>query len=320
MDERLAKSALDQIAQLDLAEKVTLHVMGEPMLHPKFFDIVDHAHSLGIKIGLTTNGGLLKPDVIEALATRDLYQIDISLQTPDAVSFGKTRGTRMDFDKYKEGLFGLLAACHARPNPPIFKIRVMTTRFAAKLRENLGIPGFMASSKDLRETVLEWAQLVYERLGREFDPELVAKKLSKIKIYAWNVIEIAPNVFFETYVLTDWGNAFSEDKIIPADHGYCFGMRDHFAILHSGEVTLCCIDYEGKTAIGNLNESKLVDILSSAELGKIVRGFHKGRLEHEYCKQCLGSNSILSSWVKPALSILGLKVLKPFFYRKYRLY
>ncbi len=205
MDENLAKSALDQIAELDLAEKVTLHVMGEPLLHPKFFAIVDHAHSLGIKIGLTTNGGLLRAGLIEAIASRDFHQIDISLQTPDPVSFEATRGTRMDFEKYKEGLFALLAACQARPNPPIFKIRVMTTRFAGKLREKLGIPKFMDGSGALRETVSQWAQLVYACLAREYDEALVSKKLSKIKIYAWNVIEVAPKVFFETYSLNRLG-------------------------------------------------------------------------------------------------------------------
>jgi MoaA/NifB/PqqE/SkfB family radical SAM enzyme len=320
MDESLARSALDQIAALEIAEKVTFHVMGEPLLHPCFFEILDHAASLNLNVGLTTNGALLKPDTIERLAQRDLHQIDISLQTPDKESFLATRGTRMDFERYRNNLLDLLAACFKRPLPPTFKIRIMTTRFAGHMREKLGIPNFMGSSAALQRTVAEWTALVYERLGLDTTDNRWAKKLKKIKIHGWNVIEISPNIFIETYVLTDWGNAFAGDGIIEANRGYCFGMRDHFAILHSGDVTLCCVDFDGKTSLGNIKDTSLIDILRGPELARIMEGFRTGLLVHPYCRKCLGSGSRLSSWVKPALSVLGLKFLKPFFYRKYRLF
>lgn len=320
MDEALALSALDQISELDLAEKVTFHVMGEPLLHPRFFPILDHARARGLAVGLTTNGALLKPETIQALAERDLHQIDISLQTPDRESFLATRGTRMDFEDYRARILDLLAACASRPSPPIFKVRIMTTSFAKKMREQLGIPNFMGNSAALRSTIVEWAGTIYQRLGLNGDREKLARKLKRIGIHGWNVIEISPNVFIETYVLTDWGNAFAGDEIIEAEHGYCFGMRDHFAILYSGEVVLCCVDFDGRTSIGNLKDSSLLEILRGEELGRIMKGFRRGRLVNPYCRRCLGSGSRFGSWVKPAASILGLKILKPFFYRKYKLF
>jgi MoaA/NifB/PqqE/SkfB family radical SAM enzyme len=320
MDETLAKSALDQISALDLAEKVTFHVMGEPLLHPHFFEILDHAASRNLNVGLTTNGALLTPDTIRRLAERDLYQIDISLQTPDEASFLATRGTRMDFERYRNNLLDLLAACHKRPSPPIFKIRMMTTRFARRLRDKLHIPNFMASSDSLRRTVTDWADLVYERLGLGATDGRFAKQIKKIKIYSWNVIEISPKIFIETYVLTDWGNAFAGDEVIEANRGYCFGMRDHFAILYSGDVVLCCVDFDGRTSMGNIKDTPLIEVLRSPELARIMEGFRTGFLVHPHCRKCLGSGSKLSAWVKPALSVLGLKLLKPFFYRKYKLF
>src|SRR5512135_2418006 len=68
MEEDLARSALDQIADLDIAEKVTFHVMGEPLLHPHFFEILDYAASRNLAVGLTTNGALLTPSIIQRLA------------------------------------------------------------------------------------------------------------------------------------------------------------------------------------------------------------------------------------------------------------
>jgi MoaA/NifB/PqqE/SkfB family radical SAM enzyme len=321
MDEELARSALSQISELDLATKVTFHVMGEPLLHPRFFPILDHARSVNLPVGLTTNGALLTADTIARLAEHDLYQIDISVQTPDAASFGATRGTRMDFAKYRNGLLDLLAACQDRPVHPIFKIRMMTTRFAGKMRQHLGIPDFMGSSRALRSMILEWSEAVYQRLGLDSAKlQRMREKVKKIRIHGWNVIEIAPKIFIETYVLTDWGNAFLNDKLVEANHGYCFGMRDHFAILYTGDVVLCCVDFDGKTALGNLKDTPLIDILRGPELEGIMQGFRRAKLVHPHCRRCLGSSSRLSAWFKPPLSVLGLKVLKPFFYRQYRLF
>jgi radical SAM protein with 4Fe4S-binding SPASM domain len=108
--------------------------------------------------------------------------------------------------------------------------------------------------------------------------------------------------------------------VIEAEHGFCFGMRDHFAILYSGDVVLCCIDFDGKTSLGNLNQRSLAEILRSPELEEIVKGFHRGRLVHPHCRRCLGSTSRIGSWLKPPMSLLGLRILKPFFYRHYRLF
>ena len=320
IDVALARSALDQISELDLAEKVTFHVMGEPLLHPRFFEILDHARVRNLPVGLTTNGALLNSETIKALAERDLHQIDISLQTPDKDSFLATRGTRIDFENYRDRILDLLAACAARPSPPIFKIRIMTTSFAKRMRDELGIPNFMGNSETLRNTIREWAEIVYARLGISALDQRLLRKLKKIGIHGWNVIEISPNVIIETYVLTDWGNAFSGKDIVEAAHGYCFGMRDHLAILYSGDVVLCCVDYDGHTSMGNLVDSSLLQILSGKELERIVKGFRRGRLIHPYCRRCLGSSSRVGSWIKPAASILGLKILKPFFYRKYKLF
>ncbi len=316
----LAKSALDQIAQLDLAEKVTFHVMGEPLLHPDFFEILDHALSNGLNVGLTTNGALLRTNIINSLAERDLHQIDISLQSPDADSFNLTRGTRIDFHKYRENLMQMIEACWKREKHPIFKIRIMTTKFSGKMRDKLGIPDFLGSTKELRNVVREWAELAYDRIGFNGEQRHAAlKRVDKLNIYGWNVIEIYPKLFIETYVLTDWGNAFAEDDPYEVSHGYCFGMRDHFAILYNGDFVLCCVDFDGKTAIGNLKDKPLIDILNSEELKEIMDGFKTNRLVNPYCRKCLGGSTKLGAKIKPALSLLGLKVLKPILYRNYKL-
>jgi hypothetical protein len=150
--------------------------------------------------------------------------------------------------------------------------------------------------------------------------ESAIMRIGSLSAYQWNVVEVYPNVFFETYVLEGWGNAFGAGRTREAWAGYCFGMRDHFAILYNGDVTLCCVDFDGKTAIGNLNTSSLQEVLSTPELGKIMRGFRMLQLVHPYCRRCLGSGSFTSWLLKPVLSVAALKVLKPFFYKHTRLW
>jgi hypothetical protein len=145
------------------------------------------------------------------------------------------------------------------------------------------------------------------------------KKIDRLEAYKWNVVEIYPSIFFETYMLQDWAHAFEKRSIRKAWAGYCFGMRDHFSVLYNGDVTLCCIDYNGRTAIGNVDDASLEEILSSDVLGEIIGGFKKFRVVHPHCKRCLGSSSMASWLLKPVASIAALKILKPFFYKQIRL-
>jgi radical SAM protein with 4Fe4S-binding SPASM domain len=197
----------------------------------------------------------------------------------------------------------------------------MVTRFAGKMRESLNIPDFMGSGSALHETVRQWCHLIYQRLGLTHpNPAILEQQIRKLKIWRWNVIEISPRIFLETYLLTDWGNTFSSEGMIEADFGYCFGMRDHFAILYNGDVTLCCIDFDGHTALGNLKKASLVEILNSPSLRRIMKEFNRGKILHQYCRRCLGSSTRLGWLVKPVMTILGFKLLRHFVYRKYRMF
>jgi len=58
MSESLYKKAIDESKQL--AEEITLHVMGEPLLHPEIEKIINYAKEKDVKINLTTNGTLIE--------------------------------------------------------------------------------------------------------------------------------------------------------------------------------------------------------------------------------------------------------------------
>ncbi len=321
METDLAKRLIDEISEEGLCEKITFHVMGEPLLHREFFAILEHAQSRKVQVGLTTNGGRLGTEIGTRLLEYPLHQLDISLQTPDAKSFALRKAGKLTFEEYLSGIFGFFAEYHRRHPQTVFKFRFLNTRFPKKSMERrLGPVRVISSTQELRATFKYWAGRVYDGLqtpGAERAQAL--REIDKLSACKWHVVEVAPNVFFETYILEDWGHAFGDENVHDAWGGYCFGLRDHFAVLWNGDVVLCCVDYDGNTVVGNVKDAALKEVLSSDAVGKIMDGFRKYRLEHPYCKRCLGSSSRIGWALKPILAVSGLKFLKPFFYKKTRL-
>jgi len=322
MESDIAKRLISEIGEKGIAEKVTFHVMGEPTLHPDFFGILDHACKEGVKVGLTTNGSRLGGQTGQRLLDYDLHQIDISLQTPDERSFVLRKAGALSFEKYLKGIFDFFGAYHRRHENTIFKFRFLNTRFPKKsMEKRIGAVRVISSTAELRDTFRYWASRIYDMLAVDNEKkDLALKRIDSLVAYKWNVVEVYPKVFFETYVLSDWGHAFGDDTIHDAWGGCCFGMQDHFAVLYNGDVILCCVDYDGNTKVGNVSNSSLEEILSSETVGEIVRGFRKMQLVHPYCKRCLGSKSRISWLFKPLVSAAGIKLLKPVFYKNTRLF
>lgn len=322
MPRELALRTMQEIREQQLAEKVTFHVMGEPTLHPDFFQILAHAADIGLPVGLTTNAGGLGSVVGEKLLAFRLHQVDLSLQTPSRESFGIRKAAALSFEQYLDGALTFFSRYRKRYPQTIFKFRFLNTTFPCRSMEHkVGPVRVMSSTAELRRVFAFWVSRIYELTAeRRADREAALQKINTLQAWKWNVVEILPNVFFETYLLGDWGHAFYGGPVKKAWAGYCFGMRDHFAVLHNGDVTLCCIDYDGRTAVGNLHQSSLTDILGGEVLRPIMEGFRKFQLVHPYCQYCLGGKTTTAWLTKPLMTIAGMNILKPVFYKTTRLY
>jgi uncharacterized Fe-S cluster-containing radical SAM superfamily protein len=325
MDADLCRRLMAEIKTENLAEKVTFHVMGEPTLHPDFFSILDHAREIDLPVGLTTNGGSLSGPVGRELVNHPLHQVDVSLQTPDPESFKLRGAKRLTFHQYLDAAVAFFAEYNRRHPDTIFKFRFLNTRFPQKSIEAFQKQPVrvISTTRQLRDTFKLWVDKMYAAAGdRAPDPDVAHARLETLAAHKWNVVEIMPNVFLETYLLADWGHAFGGKltKIRPAWAGYCDGMRNHTAVLYNGDLVLCCVDFNGRTAFDNVAEKSLREALSGPELGKIMAGFKKYRLVHPYCRHCLGGSNSLSWLTKPILTIGGLDLLRPYFYKHTKLF
>ena len=85
-----------------------------------------------------------------------------------------------------------------------------------------------------------------------------------------------------------------EDKFIWPDinnnyyneRGTCYGGKTHLAILNDGTVSICCLDSEGASNLGNIFKQSLEDILTSEKYLNIMQGFNDRKVHLEICKHC----------------------------------
>ena len=315
-------SIIDEIAEYNMAEKITFHVMGEPFMHPRFFEILDYAAQLGVKTGITTNGTYLDEDQAIKLEKVTASQVNISLQTPDEESYKTRKARRMKFDEYHNRILEFIGACLKQTKPPKIKVHFLNTSIKTEVPGEdwtVGTMSVINNTKELRKTFRYWANEVHKicpPLSSE-EKSIVEKKIDKLSTFKWNVIEIAPNISFETYILNTWGNAFTEsDAVVTSKTGYCSALNDHFAILCSGDLTYCCVDYNGNTKAGNVFENPITEIMNSQPVIDAVEGFNKLKVVHPYCQKCLGGSTWFKSLVNSVGSIVIWKYLKGFFYKK----
>ena len=68
--------------------------------------------------------------------------------------------------------------------------------------------------------------------------------------------------------------------------GSCYGGKTHLAILNDGTVTICCLDGEGLSNLGNIFEISLEEIINSEKYKNIIKGFNDRRVYLDICKHC----------------------------------
>ena len=312
---------IDQVAEYNLSEKITFHVMGEPFMHPRFFEILDHAAHLGVKTGITTNGTYLEEDIAAKIEQATVSQINVSLQTPDEESFKTRKSRKMDFEQYKKRILEFLGACLRQKKPPKIKVHFLSTVFKSEVPGedwSLGTMKAINNTDELRRTFAYWAkEIINVTPGiTEPDKQAVQNRIAGLSAFKWNVVEIVPNLYFETYVLDTWGNAFVGEETVPTKVGYCSALTDHFAILVNGDMTYCCKDFDGKTTAGNVFEKPIVELLNSRPILDAIEGFMSNKVVHPYCQKCLGGSSKFKSFRNAIGSILIWRYLKNFFYNK----
>jgi MoaA/NifB/PqqE/SkfB family radical SAM enzyme len=96
------------LAQFPGLRHVELQGEGEPLLHPRFFDMLEALRSRGIVMSMITNGSLLTAEAVEQLVAGGVEKISISIESADPERFRQIRGGKLE--KVIDGIARLVAA------------------------------------------------------------------------------------------------------------------------------------------------------------------------------------------------------------------
>ncbi len=106
---------------------------------------------------------------------------------------------------------------------------------------------------------------------------LIKKLKEDLKIDTYHNIHISIEDEF------DWPN---EENPTNEDVVRCLGGKTQLGILANLDVVLCCLDYEGKTKLGNLKNSSLQEILDDEPYQKAMNQMLQGKPYFKICECC----------------------------------
>jgi MoaA/NifB/PqqE/SkfB family radical SAM enzyme len=236
-------------------DHLSLHVLGEPLLHPDLGVLLDSCHRHGFKVNLSTNGTLISPHHALLLSKPALRQINFSLH-----SFERP-GTGIAMESYLLNIFQFIREATAE-----------TAMFICLRLWNLDAT---ATGAEIHRN-----HLMLKQIESFFGlPSGISENVTR-----GNGIPLAPGVFLSQERPFTWphlpGPALSR-------RGHCRGLRDHIAILVDGTVVPCCLDAEADIPLGNLHQRPLAEILSGTAASTLRRGFLDQKLVDPLCRRCM---------------------------------
>jgi len=242
------KNIAKQVAPL--TEEICLHLMGEPLIHPKFNEILKICEPFGTKVQLTTNGIEINKFTDVILNSSAIKQVNFSVQC------FKDNYPNRELNDYLQNIMAfIVTANELKPNMYI----------------NLRLWNIGDNSDDNRDVFLFVEDFFKIKIKR-------AVNVSNIKSKRiWNQLSLHFDSRFE------WP---SLDSTNNGTKGTCHGLKGHFGILVDGTVVPCCLDKEGQMPLGNCLTQDLNSILKSPRVIKMRDGFNKGLLVEELCHHC----------------------------------
>lgn len=242
------EAILKQVAPL--TEIICLHLMGEPLAHPKFLQLLEICDKYATQIDLTTNGMLIKKYADHIIKASCIRQVNFSLQA------FKDNFPHRDMDPYLLPIFEFVKSAHeARP---ALYVNFRLWNQESEDADNEAIFTKIESCFDIK-------------INRNL--ELGAIKSKRV----WNRLYLHFDSRFE------WP---SFSLPYQGTKGRCHGTVNHIGIHADGTVVPCCLDKNGVINLGNVKAQSILEIINSERFVKMRTGFLNGELVEDLCQHC----------------------------------
>lgn len=296
---------IDQIAENNLTTFLTFHLMGEPFLHKDLCMLTGYAEARGLKVRLLTNGSLLERERNEGLFENNLTRLEVGFRTPNESSFNlRLRGGSLTLEEYIRRVKELIDDKFRMKASTEVCIKLFIRSHGAELKMLDSYEHLTSEEDNLK--VARYFQTHTLETARKYG--VSTNEWADVPIQIRNGdYPIFPGINIGFSRIQDFWvrEQRGENKgSYPAFIGGCSaGFRDDFGILASGEVTTCCVDYDGKNVIGDLRKQSLLEVLASAEANRIKRSFQWFIPPTPFCRECLGGPTLVTSIMKQVSTI-----------------
>ena len=248
---------------------------GEPMLHPRFREIVEWLNGEGMPIIMETNGTLVDEEMARFLKSRPAVNfISVSLDGARAETHEELRGVRGSYERAVAGIKALAAVG--------FRPQMICTLHAKNVAE---IDDILELGKSLGCGSVKFNHIQKIGRGEHLAEEWGLTIETIIELYKSLVADrkngSAPTVFFDIPM------AFRPIRaLLRGVQGYC-NVFNILGVLSGGEMSLCGVGVTVPELIyGNLGKDGLGDIWRRASGLRELRSLIPGGLEG-ICGNCL---------------------------------
>lgn len=251
MTVELFEKIIQQVS--DLTDQVCLHLMGDPLVHPKLSTFIEICARYETRIFFVTNGVLLRDDKMETLLHPIIRQVNFSLH-----SFNDNYPDR-DPTAYLEKILSFTEKAFLERPDLYINYRLWNLDEPRGLdKKNLSILNRIESHYNVIidkniDVQSEKSIKIKNRLYLHYDTEFI-----------WPALDLP----------------------ILGTQGTCLGLKSHFGILVDGTVVPCCLDKEAAIPLGNMNTENILSILSSPRALAIRQGFQNRKLVEDLCQRC----------------------------------
>lgn len=238
-------------------EEICLHLMGEPLAHPQFLNILaiveENYKQSGVRVNITTNGILLNKYREELISHCSIRQINFSIH-----SFK---------DNFKD-----------RDITPYINDILNFSKYSQEKRDDLYINYRLWNLKSMTEQNDSNLDIIL-KMAKFFDVEINPN----IDVGSIKSKKIFQKIYFHFDSRFDWPS-LNFPKI--SEKGFCHGLSGHIGIHANGVVVPCCLDKEAIINLGTIKDTSLKSILESERAKTIKDGFAQGKLAEELCQKC----------------------------------
>jgi len=298
---------IEQVSHYEGIDFVALHQFGEPLLNRDIWNYIDHCRPLGLRSQLVTNGLLLNEKNIRRIIEHQPNILRISAQILAPDKHEEVRGVKLEqiadviaalIDADENGIEEARIDLAVNPDNQrgLKKLKSMMGE-ATKMTESGDPTIYNPSVRTTRPHVINLLKLVESKSAR-FNLSIDHLDENIVKYYEEHGTDFAVAYDFGNNIkmaYKPFHNGRKLSQYYPIKSQVC--NTSIIGILANGDVTLCCVDYEGGTAIGNILEEELQDILRNGST--IIHDLHhEGKLHFDLCKKCLGCPTRHGAFIK----------------------